>query len=217
MFTNLFLHPRAHRCDAELSAYMIDLVWVGIGSVAVDCRYNRYIAPNPPLMTKKIQLLVLAFLPVFALAQLNFDVWQSEEVVDEFGDPTGVLAKSIYCEGVFSNSATSNSDLYARVIEQNDIIIIQLFEYQTPPSVALGLRDATGKIKVKREDATVEEYDAFAMKSGGVYFTQDIGRNFIDLVANGEGEKITVLVREDAFSEYGSAVYRFSLITQSVQ
>ena len=55
------------------------------------------------------------------------------------------------------------------------------------------------------------------MKSGGVYFTQDIGRNFIDLVANGEGEKITVLLREDSFSEYGSAVYRFSLITQSVQ
>lgn len=55
------------------------------------------------------------------------------------------------------------------------------------------------------------------MKSGGVYFTQDLGRNFIELVPHGEGEKITVLVREDSFSEYGSAVYRFSLITQSVQ
>jgi len=43
-----------------------------------------------------------------------------------------IRAKSIYCEGVFSNSATSNSDLYARVIEQNDMIIIQLFEYQDP-------------------------------------------------------------------------------------
>jgi hypothetical protein len=54
------------------------------------------------------------------------------------------------------------------------------------------------------------------MKSGGVYFTQDIGRNFIELGTNGEGEKITVLVREDSFSEYESAVYRFSPITQSV-
>jgi hypothetical protein len=122
--------------------------------VAVNC---RYIAPNPPLMIKKIQLLISVFVPVFALAQLNFDVWQSEEVVDEFGDPTGILAKSIYCEGVFSNSATSNSDAYVRVIEQNDMSIIQLFECQTPPSVALGLRDSTGKIKVKREDAMVEE------------------------------------------------------------
>lgn len=108
-------------------------------------------------MTKKIQLLILAFLPVFALAQLNIDVWQSEEVVDEFGDPTGVLAESIYCEGVSSNSATSNSDVYARVIEQNDRIIIQMFEYQRPPSIALSLRNAMGKIKVKREDTTVEE------------------------------------------------------------
>jgi hypothetical protein len=47
------------------------------------------------------------------------------------------------------------------------------------------------------------------MRSGGVYFTQDIGRNFIDLVTNGQGKKSTVLVREDSFSEYGSAVYRF--------
>lgn len=41
------------------------------------------------------------------------------------------------------------------------------------------------------------------MKSGGAYFTQDLGRNFIELVTHGEGEKITVLVREDSFSAYG--------------
>ena len=164
-------------------------------------------------MKQYFVIIMLAGFPFLGAAQLNFE-WETVEIVDEFGDVTGESAKSIYCSGVFSNSATSNSDLYARVTEQNGMIIIQLFEYQSPPSVALGLDDALGKIKVKRSNGEIEQYDAFAPESGGVYFTKDVGRDFLDLVINGDGEEITILIKEEDFSDYGSASYRFKLKTQ---
>ncbi len=159
---------------------------------------------------KFIQILFLALLPVFGSAQLNYE-WETVEIVDEFGDPTGDVAKSVYCEGVFSNSATSNSDLIARVSDQSELIVIQLYEYASPPSVSMGLGDERGKIKVKRADGTVEEFGAWSPKGGGLYFSKDLGRDFIDLVINGGGEEITVLVKEEDFSEYGSASYRFTV------
>ena len=168
------------------------------------------------LFMKFIQILFLALLPVFGSAQLNYE-WETVEIVDEFGDPTGDVAKSVYCEGVFSNSATSNSDLIARVSDQSELIVIQLYEYASPPSVSMGLGDEIGKIKVKRADGTVQEFGAWSPKGGGLYFSKDLGRDFIDLVLNGGGEEITVLIKEKDFSEYGSASYRFKLKTQPAE
>jgi len=150
-------------------------------------------------------------------AQYNTETWETTKIVDEFGDETGEVAKSIFCEGTFSNSATSGSDLYARVIDQENILAIQLFEYQTPPSVSLAFENAVGQIKVKRADKSVETYKAFASKDGGVYFTADVGRDFYSLVVNGGGEEITVLIKQEDFTEYGRAQYRFKLKTQPAE
>jgi hypothetical protein len=105
------------------------------------------------------------------MVQLNFDVWRSGIIEGEFGDLAGTLANCIYYEGVFINSAMSNSDEHARVIEQNEIIIMEQCAYPTSLNFALVLKDGLRKTRVLREDASVEEIDAFAIKNGCVHFS----------------------------------------------
>lgn len=165
---------------------------------------------------KFIKILLFAFLPLFGIAQNHYE-WKDNSPLDEFGDPTDIVQKDVYCTGVFSNSATTNSDLKVRVIQENDIIAFELYEYNTTPLARLVLEDGEGKIKVKRADKTVEEYDAYAAKNGGVFFFPEIGGDFVDLVKNGDGEEITVLIKQEDFSEYGMASYRFKLKTQPAE
>ena len=150
---------------------------------------------------KFVQTLFLALLPVLSSAQFN--IWKTLTVFDEWGDVTDEIIKDFACDGVFSNSTTSDSDLWVRVSHQRQMIIMELFENQSPPNVALGLSDSTGKIKVKRADGTVESYNAFAPATGGVRFSESVGGEFIDLLVDGGGEEITVLIKQEDFSEYG--------------
>ena len=62
---------------------------------------------------------------------INFGKWQKKYYVDEFGLPTDTpyITNKNYLVGTFSNSATSNSTLYAYfLIDKNDIAIV-LLEY----------------------------------------------------------------------------------------
>lgn len=165
---------------------------------------------------KFITTLVLAFVPLLGFSQYHYD-WKDNTPLDEFGDPLDIVQKDIYCTGVFSNSATTNSDLLVRVVQEDQIIAFELYEYSKTPMARLVLTDGQGKIKVKRADKTVEEYDAYAMKTGGVFFYPQVGSDFVNLVKNGEGEEITVLIKQDDFSDYGMASYRFKLKTQTAE
>ena len=164
---------------------------------------------------KFVTTLLLAFVPMLGFSQ-HYD-WQDNTPLDDFGDPLDIVQKDIYCTGVFSNSATSNSDLLVRVVQEGLIIAMELYEYNTGPVARLAFDDAQGKIKVKRADKTVEEFDALTMKNGGVFFFDDVGSEFVDLVINGGGEEITVLIKQEDFSDYGMATYRFKLKTQSAE
>lgn len=62
----------------------------------------------------------------------NTGMWRVGYYVDEFGEPTkdGYITNTSYIKGVFSNTATENSDLNVKFLisDKNDISI-QLYEY----------------------------------------------------------------------------------------
>lgn len=160
-------------------------------------------------MKQFILTLVLAAISAIGFSQLTYNKWETVEVTDAFGDPTGESVQRAFFEGVFSNSATSNSKLVAKVIDYGSAILIELYEYARQPSATMGYESSFGDISVKRADGTVETYRAFAADSGGLYF--DSKEDFFDMFRMASGETVKIVVREKAFSEYGSAVYVFEV------
>ncbi len=61
----------------------------------------------------------------------TFGIWEKAFYVDEFNSPTNeaYIRNSDVFVGTFSNSATTNSKLYARILIDSDDIAIKLWEY----------------------------------------------------------------------------------------
>jgi hypothetical protein len=60
------------------------------------------------------------------------ELWVLDYYVDEFQKPTdkSYIHNSKYISGTFSNSATSNSKLYAQLLFDKEYLTIRLFEYE---------------------------------------------------------------------------------------
>ena len=81
-------------------------------------------------MKKLISLVLAVILALSAVSAIAESVWQVQEYVDDFGDPTGkkyVIGGPFI--GTFSNSATNNSDVKAFVLTDGGNIQIRLYEY----------------------------------------------------------------------------------------
>ena len=162
-------------------------------------------------MKNLILSLFMVVMSTTMYSQIDFDVWQTVDVTDEFGDPTGESVTRMFVEGKFSNSATINSDLIAKIVDYGESVLIDLFEYSSPPSATLCYDGCLGEVSVKRADGTVESYECYALDMGGVYFNKP---DFLDLIHNGGGEEVKVFIAQRLFSDYGGAMYSFKIITQ---
>lgn len=99
--------------------------------------------------------------------------WTISSYVDQFGDPTNekhILTNRL---GTFSNSATSNSDLYVRILVDKDAIGIFLHEYNVSRpaegvvgSMTINLKNSDGKT------LTVHSYSNWN-HSGGIKIQKD--------------------------------------------
>ncbi len=156
-------------------------------------------------MKKLLVVLAVALLSSTVSGQLNYDAWNEVKTVDEFGDVTGGVMSRIFCKGVFSNSATSKSELTVKMVDNGSAISMDLFEYNRAPGAIIAYSEF-GKISIKQPSGDIVEVPTFAPKSGGLYFSQkDYPKLKKALVP---GSKIVVY--EDEFSEYGSSKYVFS-------
>jgi hypothetical protein len=160
-------------------------------------------------MKQFILTLALAAICATGYSQLDYNEWEVVIITDDFGDPTGESCQRAFFQGVFSNSATSNSELVVKVIDYGSALLLELYEYARQPNASMGYQSTFGDISVKRADGTVETYRAFAPDSGGLYF--DSNDEFFDMFRMASGETVKIVVREKAFSEYGSAVYVFEV------
>jgi hypothetical protein len=160
---------------------------------------------------KKV-LLVLAMIALtFSMnAQLNYDKWQVVVTTDEFGDPTGESVSRIFCKGVFSNSATSNSELIVKFVNWGDAMTLDLYEYGRTPGASLSYKSAFGMINIKKDDGTVVKVKAFANKDGGLYFSENNYTSLMEVI-NGDSTVLKIQFDERDFGLSGSSSYSFKL------
>ena len=165
---------------------------------------------------KKLLILLFVIGASNVLGQdLIYEEWVEIETVDEFGDSTGNVVKRYLCKGKFSNSATSGSDMTVKVIDFGESIAITIYEYNRS-AAQLAYRATPGSIKIKRANGLVEVHPGWAMEDLTVYFSNNNksqGKEFIQLIQSGNGEKLKVVIDEDDFGG-GSSKYTFELVTQ---
>ena len=156
---------------------------------------------------KKILVISIMLVGAFSLqAQLNYDYWETVNITDDFGDPTGETARVIFCNGNFSNSATSNNDDFiAKFVDYSSGgMVIQLFEYSKAPSASITYKTSQGLIRVKINSGDVMSYDnIYGLENGGLYIEKD--NDFLEMVRSSNYLKINI--NQSDFSDYGNSVY----------
>ena len=156
---------------------------------------------------KKLLVIAIMLVGAFSLqAQLNYDYWETVNITDDFGDPTGETAKVIFCNGNFSNSATSNNDDFiAKFVDYSSGgMIINLYEYSKSPSASITYKTSQGLIRVKINSGDVMSYDnIYGLEKGGLYIEE--GNDFLEMVRSSNYLKINI--NQSDFSDYGNSVY----------
>jgi hypothetical protein len=156
---------------------------------------------------KKYILILITLIPLLSTSQddIQFDQWINIETKDSFGDDTNEKSLMFFTKGVFSNSATSNSELLVRITDFKKQFHINLFEYGKPP--AARLNGLSPLIQIKNENGEVISGSALLVDDIHLYITKKskLGK----LMSNGTGEILKVLITEQ--SEYSKSEYLFSI------
>lgn len=136
----------------------------------------------------------------------TFGNWDLSYYVDEFDEPTPqayVYTKEVI-EGVFSNSATTNSKLYVRLLVDKEDISIFMYEYGNHQVKNYSSRSYQDyKIILKTEDGKKHEILGRIYPGGDRVY---IGQAFYNTVLSAlkSGEKISFYLEESGYtiSEY---------------
>ena len=136
----------------------------------------------------------------------NFSGWETGEYTDEFDTPTGNKYMGADCYGTFSNSATTNSDLYAYVQIDKNNIGIMLFEYNR--NLVKGTFDYENyDITILDEQGYKHYYTGVLYKSSTrIYFYNEDEAEIISLLKNNDTLKIYL-----KSTKYSISTYLFTL------
>ena len=149
------------------------------------------------------------------VAQTNFQgngIWEIKYYVDDFGDPTdtGFITNTDLIKGTFSNSATTNSLLYAYfLVNGKGDIAVKLFEYGSSEVNAYSTEYY--EVKVKDSNGTVHSLPATIFEGGDrLYIDSAARKNKISKMHNlmVEGGELQVVIISP--SSYPST-YKFSI------
>lgn len=132
--------------------------------------------------------------------------WELKYYVDEFNNPTDrpyISTKSDFF-GIFSNSATTNSNLRVRILIDKESVAIMLWEYGTYKVKAYSTVDYS---IVFLDDKGEKHYSTGTMyRNGDRVFLDDC--NLIELLQ--ENQKVEIYMKEN--SKYGvDSTYLFSV------
>lgn len=146
---------------------------------------------------KNLTLAITLMLGMTSFGQLNYDEWETNFYVDDFGDPTEESYSRVFCQGTFSNSATSNSELTVKVLDDGEYITISLYEYNRGSGARVGDYDGSlGEIQYKLSNGTTGTLKCHAPKSGGIFFSRKNYTAFKTLLTNNPGTTISFAVNE---------------------
>ena len=132
----------------------------------------------------------------------NFSKWKVGEYTDEFKQPTGKKYMSVDSYGTFSNSATTNSTLYAILQIDKDNIGIMMWEYGN--YLLKGTFDYENyDITILDEKGTKYYFDGIIYKSGTrVYFDDSDREAVLQLLRNNNTLKIYLKSTKYSISTY---------------
>lgn len=139
----------------------------------------------------------------------NLGIWTVRYYVDEFQNPTteGYITTSKYVTGTFSNSATTNSDLYVVWLIDESDVAIKLLEYGR--NVVKSSYDSTG-YSITMLDPDGKKVSMYGtMYEGGdrIY----IGSSYKDTVLNALKQNGSVSFSIVEEGKYASSSYLFKM------
>jgi len=131
------------------------------------------------------------------------DFWTIMNFVDDFGDPTDeiYLKTKTDLSGVFSNSATTNSKLTARILIPYKKVQLKMNEYGSLP-VKGSISKIRYKIIAKMADGTTEDWGSAWNYSDRIIFNSKQSKKIIIALASGKAFKLSL--QENTPSEFAS-------------
>jgi hypothetical protein len=110
-------------------------------------------------------------------------------------------------EGLFSNSATQNSNASYRFIKNEKSILINVYEYGS--SLATSIDGTFEQVKIKQPDGTVVSIkDVFFSKGGYLFFNEG---DFLE-ISNAISNKGSYTIIFDRTGKYSNSNYKIKFI-----
>lgn len=138
----------------------------------------------------------------------QFSAWEVGEYVDEFQQPTGKKYMFVDAYGTFSNSATTNSKLYAAVQIDKNNIGIMLWEYGS--SQVKGTFDYEDfNITILDEAGAKHNFIGTMYKGGTRIYLDDDDRNELSVLLH-NNDTLKIYVKS---TKYSISTYLFEIKT----
>jgi hypothetical protein len=133
--------------------------------------------------------------------------WETEYYVDDFGDRTGETFEFFDVVGVFSNSATTNSDcgFFVKHDKDAESYTISIYPYNRK-SRESWTSNTFQDVKLKQPSGDVETLSAFCYKKGQILFSEEDYPIFKDAISQ-SGEYTLLLKYKGKYSE---SSYKFN-------
>lgn len=150
---------------------------------------------------KQLILCASMMLTLTTLAQ-----WETEYYVDDFGEPTGETFEYFDVVGVFSNSATTNSECAFIVKhDKGESYSVSIYPYNGSRRESW-INSTYQTVMLKTPSGEIKDIKSFCYKKGIVLFSDDEYPIFKDAIAK-SGAYTFLLKYEDDYSE---AKYKFN-------
>lgn len=151
---------------------------------------------------------VLVLLVTVLALNLSSAQWENKFYVDDFGEATDKSYKIIVADGVFSNSATTNSKASYKIIEDDGGILIHVYEYGT--NLATEIENTFEEVRLKTPSGEVVKFDKiFFWKKGSLLFNDENHQKLSKAIAS-KGNYVMIFNRSGKYSE-SSYKIKFSI------
>jgi len=148
----------------------------------------------------------LFFSIALAMTGVSYAQWKTEYYVDDFGEPTEDTFEYFDAIGVFSNSATTNSECgyFIKHDRDQEIYSISIYPYNRS-SKESWVGSTFQNVKLKRPEGDVLTLNSFCYKKGRVIFSKEDYPLFKDAIS--EPGQYTFLLRY--IGKYSESKYMF--------
>jgi len=147
----------------------------------------------------------LLFITLLLLNLTSYAQWETHEYVDDFGDATGESFEYFQATGLFSNSATTNSEC-GFLVKHNEgkSYSISIYPYNRNTKERW-IKSTFQNVLIKTPLGEVKELNTFASKTGVLLFSDEDYQSLKSIIEQ-KGRYVLVLKYE---GDYSSNKYKF--------